>query len=290
MCKISLFFIALLIFLGVGFNDAQADVIFPGQKVIEVCYNITNFDDYNEYTFMFWDAEIITDGSCVNEPYAWLGTAMMYAIETSKFDKSAIEAIPIEDLSDYFQDNQDFIPTAYLFDEPTKIDEQDPAESVEILLSIEDITSSELVLREGEITATHTDGTQQVDKGKGIVRSNTALNPVGTDSKALDIIIAVALTIVLEFLVLLAFLRKSPLKLLGIIVLINVVTVPIANLMYTAFGQLLLIELAVFAVEIPFIALLAKTKWVKAILISLVANGLTAAVGLLIAYILLNGF
>jgi len=105
-----------------------------------------------------------------------------------------------------------------------------------------------------------------------------------------SLIIALALTITLEFLIAWALLRRTPLKLFIYSVLINCFTLPIAIYIYTHYqpqdsyhSQHLLLyfslEFIVFAVEIPLWWLLTKIKLPKAIILSFLANLVTSLIG-----------
>jgi len=93
-------------------------------------------------------------------------------------------------------------------------------------------------------------------------------------------------TIAIEYLVLLVFLKKEPLKLLLYSVLVNCVTWPLATfLYYSIFPQFLLLEIIVLLVEMILLKLLLQIKIGKALLLSFATNFVTALIGFVIAAI-----
>ncbi len=99
-------------------------------------------------------------------------------------------------------------------------------------------------------------------------------------------ITALLLTIITEFLIYFALVRKGAKGLFLNSFLINLMTQPIANLMIVGttpksshewWVSYLLTEVAVIGVETPLIRLLFKTEWRSAFLISLVANAISAS-------------
>jgi len=86
------------------------------------------------------------------------------------------------------------------------------------------------------------------------------------------------LTILIEFIVYVIAIRKNIMPLLFYCILINLVTWPLANLFYSIFGMFWIIEICVFAIESILIKSLLKMGWKKAIIISLIANLITALI------------
>lgn len=90
-------------------------------------------------------------------------------------------------------------------------------------------------------------------------------------------------TIIIEFFILWLFLRKNPLRILFYAALINLFTLPIASYLYqNILNNFLLIELGVFLVEWILIMVLFEMSYYRALLLSFVANFITAAISLLI--------
>ena len=90
-------------------------------------------------------------------------------------------------------------------------------------------------------------------------------------------------TIIIEFFILWLFIRKNPLRIFFYAALINLSTLPIANYLYQNISNnFLLIELAVFLIEWILIMVLFEIKYYRALLLSFVANLITAVISLLL--------
>ena len=90
-------------------------------------------------------------------------------------------------------------------------------------------------------------------------------------------------TIFLEFLVIWILLQEKPARTLLYTILINSFTLPLATYSYYyIIPNLIVIELGVILLESLLIMLLFKIKYSKALIISAVANLVTAVVGVLI--------
>ena len=104
------------------------------------------------------------------------------------------------------------------------------------------------------------------------------------NSSLLYVLIFIAyfvVTVILEYLVYAIAIRKDFLKLLKYVVLVNAFTWPLVNLI-TGVG-FLWAELGVFAVEFVLIMFLLRIKWGKALIISFIANLITALVGAILS-------
>lgn len=95
-------------------------------------------------------------------------------------------------------------------------------------------------------------------------------------------ILSLIITIVTEFSVIWIFVKKDISKLFLYTVLINAFTLPIATFSYqNLINNFYSIEALVIFAESILIMLLLKTKYSKALLISFVANFITAMISLL---------
>jgi hypothetical protein len=95
-------------------------------------------------------------------------------------------------------------------------------------------------------------------------------------------LLALIVTILVEFVVYFVFIRKKPLKLFLYSALINSFTLPIATYGYqNILNNLLVVETLVFLAEIPLIKLLLEIKYSKSLLLSFVANFATSLIGLI---------
>lgn len=91
-----------------------------------------------------------------------------------------------------------------------------------------------------------------------------------------------AITIVIEFIAYAVTIRKKIPFLLFYCILVNLFTWPLANLFYGVLGLFFIIELCVFAVESVLIKYLLDISWKKAMIISFIANLITALIGLIV--------
>ncbi len=93
----------------------------------------------------------------------------------------------------------------------------------------------------------------------------------------LNYLLALVLTIVVEFIIISFFIRKKYISIFLYSALINCFTWPIANYFYGGnFSNFIIIEMAVFLVEGVLIKLLFEINYKKAFLIAFVANIVTA--------------
>jgi hypothetical protein len=97
----------------------------------------------------------------------------------------------------------------------------------------------------------------------------------------IDLLLALLITIIVEFLILWFIFKDSPLKLFIYSVIINSFTLPIATYIYlNVLNNILIVELSVILIESVLIMFLFEIKYKKAIFVSLIANLVTAAIGL----------
>ena len=81
------------------------------------------------------------------------------------------------------------------------------------------------------------------------------------------------ITILLEFVILKPFLKGKTYRLLAAIFFINILTVPAANYLYTAFlPNLILVVLATILIETIFLFLTLEVKIIKALYLSFLIN------------------
>ena len=98
----------------------------------------------------------------------------------------------------------------------------------------------------------------------------------------MNLIAAFILTFIIELAIVFAFLRKNYFETSFYILLINLFSWPLANLVYGFWNHLAVIEFGVFLVEGILILILFRLNWKKAFLISFVANFVSAFVSILL--------
>jgi len=95
-------------------------------------------------------------------------------------------------------------------------------------------------------------------------------------------LIALTITIMVEFNVIWIIIRKKPLELFIYSVLVNSLTLPLATYgYYYVLNNLFLIELIVVLAESLLLMILLRLKYPKALAISFAANFITALIGFL---------
>ena len=95
------------------------------------------------------------------------------------------------------------------------------------------------------------------------------------------LIINFFLTLIIELIVFILVFRKNYLRLIIYVLLINLFTWPIANLVYAFWPNLIIIELAVVLIESFLIKILLETSYKKALIISFIANFISFLAGML---------
>lgn len=99
----------------------------------------------------------------------------------------------------------------------------------------------------------------------------------------MNILYELVLTFLIELGIYFIFIKDKKVKIVLYCLLVNSITWPLANLLYESVNSFLLIEFLVFACESALIFYLFEIKLKKAILISLVANLITASIGFFIS-------
>ena len=98
----------------------------------------------------------------------------------------------------------------------------------------------------------------------------------------ISLIAAFAFTFIIEGILICFFIKKLNFTVISYILLINLLTWPIANLAYALYWNILAIESAVIIIESILIMLLLDLKYQKALLISFIANLLSSLLGSII--------
>jgi len=88
----------------------------------------------------------------------------------------------------------------------------------------------------------------------------------------MNLILPLLITIFSEFIIYAFFIRKNFLLLFGYSILINSLTNPVSNILFSFGVNLFLIEFSAFVIESILLKSLLKIKWKESIIISFVAN------------------
>jgi hypothetical protein len=94
------------------------------------------------------------------------------------------------------------------------------------------------------------------------------------------------ITIIIEFLIYLLFIKKQYKKLLIYSILINSFTNPLANLFFSLNYNIFIIELFVFLIEVVLIKYLFNLRLKKSIIISFLANLISFLIGIILSFII----
>lgn len=92
----------------------------------------------------------------------------------------------------------------------------------------------------------------------------------------MSLLLNLLITFIIELIVYFIFIRDKKLKIIYYCFLINLFTWPLANILYGFFQHFYLIEILVVLIEWILIFLLFKINWRKGLLISFLANVITA--------------
>jgi hypothetical protein len=98
-----------------------------------------------------------------------------------------------------------------------------------------------------------------------------------------ELMVALILTVFVEFLIYLIGIKKDPKMLLLYCILINLFTNPLFNYLYSyELHEFYLLEIAIIVVEGVFIRVLAEVSYSRAIAVSVAANLASLIIGMLV--------
>ncbi len=152
---ILLFALALLLALPAAF----ADVLFPGEKSVGYCFEISNIGEYPGYAFVasFYGANggynVAEEGECVG--FYKFDRATVYAIKKEKFDE--IDFTDVEKLEKikeegYFEKNKDFVPSGIeIHHGQSTVAETDPLEKTVDVLEIVSLSETGFNLKKSKV-------------------------------------------------------------------------------------------------------------------------------------------
>ncbi len=144
-----------------------ADVIFPGPnlyKSVGYCFEISNIDDYPDYTFIAHPLavgtghKIIKQGDCIS--FYKFSRPTVYAIKNTDFDKNSI-GTGYENEKNYFETNTKLIPSGIEISSIGYIDSNNPLKSAVDVFSIVSLTDNGLEIEKSKVIYTYTDGTTE---------------------------------------------------------------------------------------------------------------------------------
>jgi len=243
----------LLAFLLIPLVDA--DLIVPGE--VYITNKINNINDFPDHTFFivgcminnYQVKSIESDGQI---PGGYKGcVASVYVVKKTDFNESYLNSLQRDELKDYLSSNANEVINNLM--------------SGSRMFSPFDTTSAITNLYNVELN-----NIKSIPDEKIIARDYS------------KILIPFGLTFLIELGIVFLFIRKSFWKIALYTFLINLLTWPIANLIigFTGFIYYLFVEIGVFLIESVLLMFLLKIKYPKALLISFIANLLSALIGL----------
>jgi hypothetical protein len=170
---------ALMFIFSVLPQTVSADIIIPGTKYVNWCYEISNINNYPNYVFVFNERivtghKIINQGDCFN--FYKMGLTNIYAIPQAKFNESELN-------EEFFEENNPKLIKSNIQPDPFGlVQENDPLQEVIITLNIESLSENSFDIKKSKVTYTYTDGTseEKVFQSQEIMpeRSKTAILPL----------------------------------------------------------------------------------------------------------------
>lgn len=279
---------------------AQADFISPGFKGVDYCFKISNINEYSDYIFISSHEgygsggfETIEEGECIS-PYFPETILAIKRVDFEKIGLGTKEHIDKFNKLPYVPNPEDEKQRKIL-EEKTKIlfssknllnsgvelesIRQFPVfskiEYITDVLKIKSINDTNFNIVKSEVVYTFVNGKVNVVEYK-----NQGIMPQPKET-IFSYLFNFLITFAVEFLIILAFIKSNPKKILLYSFIINLITFPIANVIYHLVGGLIIVEVGVFIVEFILLKKLLKIDYKKAAKISFVANIITAIMGII---------
>lgn len=155
--KLIILFAFVLVF-SVFPQAVQADLIIPGTKSVNWCYEISNINDYPDYVFVF-NEERVTGHKVVNQGDCFgfykIGLTSIYAIKKTGFNESELNR-------EFFEENNPkLIKSNIQLNAFGSVEENDPLQKAVITLDIQSLSENNFNIQKSKVTYTYTDGTTE---------------------------------------------------------------------------------------------------------------------------------
>lgn len=170
--------IIILLTLALFCQAVSADVIIPGTKSVDWCYEISNINDYPDYVLVFHDERakdygMINQGDCFS--FYKIGLTRIYAIKKAEFNEGELNR-------DFFEENNSkLIRSNIQLNAFSPVQENDPLQKAAITLDIQSLSENNFEIKKSKITYTYTDGTteEKVFQSQEVIpdRSKIAILP-----------------------------------------------------------------------------------------------------------------
>ena len=146
-------------------STALADVIIPGTKDVNSCYEISNIANYSDYVFLTYEWPmphygIISAGECFGPGYK-LGSVSIYAIGNLSFNESELQGENATGIMNYFENNTQLIPSDIQLRSYGLVPEDSHLEKAVTVLNIVSLNTSNLQIQKSKIIYTYADGTSE---------------------------------------------------------------------------------------------------------------------------------
>ena len=175
--KLIILFAFVLVF-SVFPQAVSADLIIPGTKSVNWCYEISNINDYTDYVFVFNEERVtghrvINQGDCFS--FYKNGLISIYAIQKTEFNESELNR-------EFFKENNPkLIKSNIQLNAFGSVQENDPLQKAVITLDILSLSENSFDIQKSKVTYTYTDGTseEKVFQSQGTMPepSKTAILP-----------------------------------------------------------------------------------------------------------------
>ena len=136
----------------------SADLIIPGTKSVDWCYEISNINDYPNYIFVFNEElltghRIINQGDCFN--FYKNGLTSIYAIKKTEFNENELNRKFFE------ENNSKLIKSNIQLNAFGSVQENDSLQKAVITLDILSLSKNNFDIQKSKITYIYTDGTSR---------------------------------------------------------------------------------------------------------------------------------
>ena len=175
--KLIILFAFVLVF-SVFPQVVSADLMIPGTKSVNWCYEISNINDYTNYVFVFNEErvtghEVINQGDCFS--FYKIGLTSIYAIPKTEFNESELNR-------EFFEENNPkLIKSNIQLNAFGSVQENDPLQKAVITLDVQSLSENSFDIQKSKVTYTYTDGTseEKVFQSQGTMPepSKTAILP-----------------------------------------------------------------------------------------------------------------
>jgi len=142
----------------------SADIIPVGYKGVGYCFEVSNIEDYQDYTFIAYFQEpmgghkVIAEDDCVS--FYKFSNPTIYAIKNSDFNEEDIGS-EYENEKSYFNSNLNLLSSDIEIKSISTIPENDPRNKIIDVLEITSLSENNFALTKSKVVYTYTDTTTE---------------------------------------------------------------------------------------------------------------------------------